>query len=197
MNNDFKNLQSKWEDSKKSMEPAAINLENLYKKIKRKEKENYFFYYGTISILLITLIVISLFFIYVAPVEEVLSKIGAGLMILGLVFRIGIEVLSIHKARQINVLDDTLKTAENSIHFHQFRKTIHQVIAPIIIVLYTIGFFMITPEFSAYMELWNIILIDISYVVIGIILFIVIKKGVNKEMQKLSDIVQLKNEITE
>lgn len=197
MNNDFKNLQTKWENNKSSIEVPATNLDSLYKKIKRKEKENYFFYYGTISILLITLIVISLFFYYLAPVKEVLSKIGVGFMILGLVFRIGIEVISIYKARRINVLDNSLKTANNSIKFHRFRKTIHQVIAPIIIALYTIGFFMITPEFSVYMELWNIILIDISYVVIGVILFIVIKKGVTKEMQKLSDIVQLKNEITE
>ncbi len=63
--------------------------------------------------------------------------------------------------------------------------------------LYIIGFFMITPEFSLYMEFWNIVLIDTSYIVIGIILFIVIRKGVIKEMQKLTDIVQLKNEITE
>lgn len=197
MDNNFKNLQSKWETSKNSMKTPATNLDSLYKKIKRKEKENYFFYYGTISILVTTLLVISLFFYYVAPVKEILSQIGAGLMILGLAFRIYIEIISIYKARQINILDDSLKTVETLILFHQFRKTIHQVIAPIIITLYTIGFFMITPEFSSHMELWNIVCIDISYVIIGIILFIVIKKGVHKEMQKLSDIVKLKNEIIE
>ncbi len=197
MSSDFKNLQSKWDSSKKSIELPTTNFDNLYKKIKNKEKENYFFYYGTITILLVTLIVISLFFYYVAPVRETLNRIGAGLMISGLVFRIFIEIISIYKAKQINILDNTLKTAENSINFHRFRKTIHQVIAPIIIGLYIIGFFMITPEFSLYMEFWNIVLIDTSYIVIGIILFIVIRKGVIKEMQKLTDIVQLKNEITE
>jgi hypothetical protein len=118
-------------------------------------------------------------------------------MIFGLIFRVFIEIMSIHKAKQINILDATLKTAENTIKFHQFRKTIHQVIAPIIIVLYTVGFYMITPEFSVYMKFWNVVFIDISYVVIGIILFVIIRKGVKKEMQKLTDIVKLKNEITE
>ena len=118
-------------------------------------------------------------------------------MISGLVFRIFIEVISIYKARQINNLDNTLKTTENTINFHQFRKTIHIVIAPIIIVLYTIGFYMITPEFSLYIEYWNLVLIDISYLIIGIILFIVIRKGVKKEMQKLTDIMELKNDIIE
>jgi len=197
MSNDFKELQSKWESSKKSLDHSATNFDSLYAKIKRKERENYFFYYGTITILLVTLIVISLFFYYVAPVKEILSRIGAGLMIFGLVFRIYIEVISIYKAKQINNLDNTLKKAENSIKFHQLRKTIHKVIAPVIIGLYTIGFYMITPEFSLYIEFWNLMLIDISYIVIGIILFIIIRKGVKKEMQKLTDIMKLKKEITE
>ena len=197
MNSDFKELKRTWESSKKSMEPSTANFDSLYKKIKSKEKENYFFYYGTITILLTTLIVISLFFYYVAPVQEILSRIGAGLMISGLIFRIFIEIISIQKAKQINILDSTLKTAENSFQFHQFRKIIHQVIAPIIIVLYTVGFYMITPEFSVYMKFWNVVLIDISYVVIGIILFFIIRKGIKEEMQKLTDIVKLKSEITE
>jgi len=195
MNKEFKNLQSTWDNSKQHLEHATPNLDNLYKRIKKKETENYFFYYGTISILFITIITIFLFFYFIAPVNELLSKIGVGLMIFGLVFRIFIELISIYKAKQINNLDTTLKTTENSIIFHRFRKTIHQVVAPIIIALYTIGFFMITPEFSEHMELWNMVLIDISYIVIGIILFLVIKKGVNKEMKKLTEIIKLKNEI--
>ncbi|WAC01391.1 hypothetical protein N7U66_15210 [Lacinutrix neustonica] len=197
MNSDFKELQNKWESSKKSLDLSATNFERFYAKIKRKEKENYFFYYGTIIILSITLIVISLFFYYVAPVKEVLSRLGAGVMIFGLVFRILIEIISIYKAKKISNLDNTLKTAENTLHFHEFRKTIHKVIAPVIIGFYTIGFYMITPEFSIHMESWNIVLIDVSYVVIAIILFIIIRKGVKKEMQKLKDIVTLKNDITD
>lgn len=197
MSNNFEQLRSKWENNKKSIESQTDNFDDLYKMIKSKEKDNYFFYYGTITILLITLTVISLFFYYVAPVKEILSRIGAGLMVLGLLFRIGIEIISIYKAKRINSLDNTLKTAENTISFHQFRKSIHQIITPIIIGLYTIGFYMITPEFSLYMKLWSIVLIDISYVVIGVILFIVIRKGVKKEMEKLRDIVSLKNELIE
>lgn len=197
MSNDFKNLQNKWEDGKRSIAPTTGNFDDLYKRIKNKEKENYSFYYGTITILSITLIAISLFFNYVAPVQETLSRIGVGLMVSGLLFRIFIEIISIHKAKQINILDDTLKTLENTVKFHKFRKTIHNVIAPVVLVLYTIGFYMLTPEFSLYIKLWILVLYDISYVVIGIILFIVIRKGVKKEMQKISDIMKLKKEITE
>ncbi len=197
MDSEFNKLQNKWEINKKEIELSNDSLDILYSKIKKKEKENYFFYYGTITILLATLIVISLFFYYIAPVKETFSRIGVGLMISGLLFRILIEIISIYKAKQINNIDNTLKTTENTINFHQFRKTIHKVIAPIIIVLYTIGFYIITPEFSLYIEFWNLVLIDISYVFIGIILFIVIRKGVKKEMQKLNDIIKLKGDLTD
>ena len=197
MSSSFKELQSSWDNSKTNKEPSIGSFDILYKRIKNKEKENYFFYYGTIIILTFTLIAISLFFYFVAPVKEILSRIGVGLMVVGLLFRIFIEVISIYKAKQINCLDDTLKTTENTIRFHQFRKTIHKVIAPIIIVLYTVGFYMITPEFNSHIEFWNLVLIDVSYVVIGIILFIVIRKGVRKEMLKLTEILKLKNEINE
>ena len=197
MSSDFKDLQSTWERNKENIESPTANFDSLYKKIKSKEKENYFFYYGTITILLVTLIVISLFFYTIAPVKESLSQIGVGLMIGGLLFRIIIEMISIHKAKHINVMDSSLETAENAMEFHEFRKKIHQVIAPVVIALYTIGFFMITPEFSIYMPFWNIVLIDVSYIVIGVILFFVIRKGVRKEMQKLAEIIALKNEIME
>ncbi len=196
MNKDFKKLQNNWKTSRENIK-ISTNIDGLYKEIRKKEKANYFFYYGTIIILLTTLIVISLFFIYVAPVQKILSKTGAGLMVFGLLFRIIIEIISIYKAKQISSIDSTLRTTENIIKFHQFRKIIHRIIAPIIIALYTVGFYMITPEFSLYIEFWNLVLIDVSYIIIGIILFIIIRNGVKKEMRKIADIVRLKNEILE
>ena len=197
MDKEFKQLQTKWDNSKIDLEHSPDSINTLYKKIKKKEKENFFFYYGTIMILTIILIIISLFFYYVAPVRETLSRIGSGLMISGLAFRILVEIISINKAKQINSLDKTLKTLENTMEFHQFRKTIHKFISPVIIGLYTIGFYMITPEFSLYIELVYLLLIDISYILIGIILFIIIRKCVKEEMIKLTEIIKLKNEITD
>jgi len=196
MSNEFNELQHKWETNKKEIE-ANNSFEDLYSKIKSKEKENYVFYYGTITILVATLSAICLFFYYVAAVKETLSRIGVGLMVSGLLIRIFIEAISIYKAKQINNLDSTLTTAENAINFHHFRKMIYKVIAPIIIVFYTIGFYIITPEFSLYIKFWHLVLFDVSYVFIGIILFTVISKGVKKEIQKLKEIIELKDELTE
>ena len=192
MNNDFKALQNSWKSSRNNIKTPTNNFDILYKKIEQKQKENFSFYYGTIIILTITLIAISLFFYYMAPVKETLSRIGAGLMITGLAFRILIEIVSVIKAKRINKLDKTLQTVDNSLNFHQFRKTIHQVYSPIII-----GFYIIFPEFMLYMSVLMIWFIGISYLIMGTILFIVIRKGVVDEMQKLKDIMKLKKDIIE
>lgn len=192
MNNDFKALQNSWKSSRNNIKTPTNNFDILYKKIEQKQKENFSFYYGTIIILTITLIAISLFFYYMAPVKETLSRIGAGLMITGLAFRILIEIVSVIKAKRINKLDKTLQTVDNSLNFHQFRKTIHQVYSPIII-----GFYIIFTEFMLYMSVLMIWFIGISYLIMGTVLFIIIRKGVVDEMQKLRDIMELKKDIIE
>ena len=73
---------------------------------------------------------------------------------------------------------------ENTIKFYKFRKTIHNAVAPVVLVLYTIGFYILTPEFSLYIKFWILVLYDISYVVMGIILFVIIRKGVKKKKCK-------------
>ncbi len=197
MNEDFSTLKGNWYSLKDKIDVSSASaVEDIEKKIKTKERENYFFYYGTIIILSITLIGIVLFFIYVAPVQEIMSKIGAWLMIVGLLFRIIIEIMSISKAKRIKKIDNTLDNLENLEKFHRFRKIIHNIISPIILTAYTIGFFIITPEFSKYIEFWYLTLYCISYFVAGIIIFSVIRKSVKKEMKKIDEILSLKKELT-
>lgn len=197
MSNDFKILQNKWEENKINLSNSKLEIEKIFERISNKEKENFKFYYGTIIILVSTLISISLFFYYVAPVKQLMSRIGVSLMISGLIFRIIIEIFSIKNIKKIKKSDDTLKSTESSIKFHEFRKKIHNTIAPVIVALYTVGFYMITPEFSLYIDLPYLILIDVSYLIIGIILFIVIRKGVKKEVRKVEEIIQLKKDLLE
>ena len=197
MNNDFKALKDSWKISRNTIKTPRDNFGILYKKIEQKQKENFTFYYGTIIILVITLLAVSLFFYYMAPVKETLSRIGAGLMISGLAVRIFIEIISVFKAKRINKFDKTLQTVENALKFHQFRKNINQVYSPIIIALYSFGFYMIFPEFMLYLSIWKVWFIGISYLIMGSVLFRVIKKGVVEEMNKLRDILELKKDIIE
>ena len=197
MSNHFSELEDAWNQSKKELQSSSTNLESTYEKIRAHKKESFLFYYGTIAILSATFIMIFSFFYFVAPVEQLLSRTGAGLMLGGLIIRILFEIISIKKAKKIRVSDNSLEAVNTSINFYQFRKKIHGIVAPIIIALYTIGFYLLTPEFLIYMETWNVILFDVSYFFIAIFLFVQIRKGVRKEMDSVRKTVDLKKELLE
>lgn len=197
MSNQFSELENAWKQSKKDLPNSSTSLESVYEKIRAHKKENFSFYYGTLVILCVTLIVIFCFFYFVAPVEHLLSRVGAGLMLGGLMVRILFEIISIKKAKRIHAIDNSLEAVNNSITFYQFRKKIHGVVAPIIISLYTIGFYLLTPEFLVYMETWNVVLFDVSYLFIAVVLFIQIRKGVRKEMETVQKTIALKKELVE
>ncbi|MFY0628805.1 MAG: hypothetical protein JXR05_00410 [Flavobacteriaceae bacterium] len=197
MSSHFSELEDAWKQGKKNLQSSSMDLERIYEKISANKKESFLFYYGTIAILSATFIMILGFYYFVAPVEQLLSRIGGTLMLGGLIVRIIFEIISITKAKKIHVLDNSLEAVNNSIAFYQFRKRIHAIVAPIIITLYTIGFYMITPEFLIYMDTWNVVLFDVSYLFIAIFLFVQIRKGVRKEMETVKKTVELKKGLLE
>ncbi len=197
MSNQFSELENAWKQGKNNLKEPALNIEETYEKVRQQKKENFLFYYGTIAILSTTLIVISCFFYFVAPVQELLSRIGAGLMLGGLIVRILFEIISIQKAKHIHVLETSLKTVNNSMAFYKFRKNIHSKVAPVIIVLYTVGFYLLTPEFLLYMNPWSVVFFDVFYLFIAVFLFVQIRKGVRKEMDTIHKIVTLKHQLME
>jgi hypothetical protein len=196
MDNEFKNLQQKWQNQKENLEENSPGFEKIISTIESKRKIGLSFHYGNIIILLVTLIGLFLFFYNVAPVQELLSRIGVGFMMIGILLRIVIEVFSSIKSKRINKLDTALKTTELTIDFYEFRKKIHGAITHIIFVLYLVGFYMISPEFSNYFSLWQMILMDVSCFVIIAFIYIQIRKGIKKEMNTLLEIIELKKEIT-
>ncbi len=197
MSNEFDELQRKWQKNRKDIESNSEIREDTLSSISSKKNSNIRFHYGNIIILSITLIGISAFFYYVAPVKEIVSRIGVALMIGGLLLRILIECGSVLKSKKIDVVDDVLKTTNNTIAFYKFRKRIHGPVTITIIALYTIGFYMITPEFSLYFTTWQMVLIDVSYVIGAIIFIKFVRSSIQKEIRMLLEIIKLKNKIIE
>jgi hypothetical protein len=195
MDNEFKNLQQKWQKQKKELGDSSSSFEQIVSTIENKRKKGLSFHYGNIVILSITLIGLFLFFYFVAPVQELLSRIGVGFMMIGILLRIVIEVFSSMKSKRINKLDTALKTTELTLDFYKFRKKIHGAITHIIFVLYLVGFYMISPEFSNYFSLWQMILMDVSCFVIIAVIYIQMRKGIQNEMNTLLEIIELKKEI--
>ncbi|MBL4643998.1 MAG: hypothetical protein JKY44_10450 [Flavobacteriaceae bacterium] len=197
MDNDFKNLQQKWQKQKKELGDTSLAFEQIVSKIESKRKKGLSFHYANIIILSSTLIGLFMFFYFVAPVEEILSRIGVGFMMLGILLRIVIEIFSSIKSKKINRLDTALQATELTLDFYTFRKKIHGALTHIIFVLYVVGFYMISPEFSNYFTLWQMILMDVSCFVIIAFIYIQMRKGIKKEMNMLLEIIALKKEIIE
>ena len=192
---DFSALKNAWNNSKKNIKSSPESLQAIYDQIDKNKKQNFMFYYGTIAILSITLIGISCFFYFVAPVQDILSRIGVGLMIGGLLLRIILEILTATRSKKVHVQDNSLDAINNAIAFHEFRKRVHFVVAPFIIALYTIGFYMITPEFLVYLSTTSVIFFDGLYLILAVFLFTQIRKGVLKEMETLDETLSLKQEL--
>ncbi|WP_378176836.1 hypothetical protein [Aquimarina sp. SS2-1] len=196
MSNEFEALQNQWQKDKSSIEEESQDIEEILLSIRKKKTWTTRFHYGNILVLFIVLIGIIAFFYFVAPVEHLLSRVGVGLMLGGLLVRIIIELISVSRAKAINLTDHALQTTSDTITFYNYRKNIHGPITLVILGLYTVGFYMITPEFSLYFSTWKMILIDVSYVVGAIFPFISIRKNIKKEIRILKEIIELKKNMT-
>ena len=195
MSDHFSELESVWQSGKERIQSTPESLQTIYAQIQQNKRSNFSFYYGTILILSITLIGVASFFHFLAPVQELLSRMGVGLMLGGLLIRILLEVTTTIRSKKVHIESNSLEAVNNAIAFYQFRKKVQFVVAPTIVALYTIGFYMITPEFLEYLSTEYVIFFDVLYLFLAIFLFIQIRKGVIKEVKTLQETIALKQEL--
>ncbi len=188
---ELENLKNKWQSGRKDLPTMPINSHELIKIAAQKKKSSILAHYGTITVLSITLVVLILFFIYVAPFQKSLSHIGIALMAGGLAIRIIVEAFSLAKAQKVLLEQTTIENTEHRIRFYNFRKQIHSTFTVIIFALYIIGFYLLTPEFSQNIEFNWMIIMDGSFVLIMIVLIYIIRKSTKDELQQLKDLAEL------
>jgi len=140
---------------------------------------------------------LCLFFYFLAPLQDTLSKVGIELMIGGIIVRIVIEMVSHKKASSIDFSNNSSLSAQQAKAFLAYRNRIHGPVTIIIVCLYTIGFYMLTPEFSRYFSTFWMWMMDGSYLIVGLIPFLLIRKGVQKELRMLEQINDLLGELEE
>lgn len=195
MNKEIEDLKNRWRNAKKTDFGHSLAPTKIIAIAKDKMKSTINLQIGTIITLILTAIGISLFFIYVAKFAQLISHIGITLMIGGLILRILIELFSIYYSARINLTESALKSTKTSLQYYQFRKRINGPVTILILVLYTIGFYLLTPEFSLYFSTLILVLIDLSYVIAAIIFTWFIYKTIKKEMRILNEILQIQNEL--
>ncbi|NER18070.1 hypothetical protein [Spongiivirga citrea] len=195
MNNDFNDIQQLWNAEKDSLSANETSQEVL-KKITEKKNDSTKFHYGNVFVLLLTLIVICTFFIFIAPVQETLSRIGAGLMIGVLVIRIVVEIYSVKQSHKLDPTHNTVGNLSASVQYLKLRRRIHGVFTISLLVIYTIGLFMIFPEFLLYLSWVPMVVFYGMYLVSGIIIILTLKKKIRQELVDIEETIELRKALT-
>lgn len=196
MEDKFDELQNSWNQAKKE-HSGNKDSSHFLKTAKTNHAKSVRAHLGNILVLVLVVVGLTAFFWYLAPLQDTLSHIGIALMIGGLIVRIIIEWISRLKANTIDYSQSSQDSAHLAKSFYQYRKRIHGPVTITIIALYTIGFYLLTPEFSNYFSPVWMWIIDLSYLVIAIVLFLLIRKGVVREMSDLREIEMLENSLNE
>jgi hypothetical protein len=197
MNNQMDNLKNMWQNSRSNDFGKTTDTDRIIGMAKQKMKSTIKMQLGTILVLLITLVTITVYCFYVAKFKQTISHIGTFLMIAGLTLRIIIEIISIYLSKNINMSETTLKTNNASLVYYRFRKRINGPVTIAIIVIYSIGFYMLTPEFRLYFSTPMLIMIDLSYIFIASMLIWFVRKKIKKEMNIIKEILLIQRDINE
>ncbi|MBX2878182.1 MAG: hypothetical protein KTR30_39040 [Saprospiraceae bacterium] len=195
MTDKFSELEQAWSDGQQKLAREQPTFADMQQTLEQRKSASRGFQYGTLAILLFTLLSLAAFFIYVAPVKQVLSRIGVFAMLGGLTIRVLLEVVSMIKLKKISTLSNSRENTNNTINFYAFRVKTQRLYSPIIIGIFTLGYYMITPEFLDNLSVNMVLFMDISYVFIAIVLIYVIRKGVQTELQNLREWTELLQEL--
>ena len=197
MNTDFDHLKALWGESKQERVPPYSDTDEIIRLTQKKMRSSVQSQWATVIILTLTLLVISAFFKYVTQFNHTLSLVGVGFMTGGLVVRILLELISIYRSKQINLAESALQSNRALLSYSRFRNVMNGPVTITILVLYSIGFYMLTPEFSLYFSPVMLLLINLSYIPAAIIFTWSIIKAVKKEKMLMKDILRIQNDLME
>ncbi|MEP1033063.1 hypothetical protein [Ekhidna sp.] len=194
MSDPLDSLKDKWQEAKDETKKPLPDSKELIQLARNKMKSAVNMHLGNIAVLALTLIGLSAFFLFVAPLQNALSQLGIFLMLGGLALRIIIELYSINQSKRIDFSESAATTQEASVKFYQYRKRIHGPVTISILIAYTVGFYLLTPEFSNYFTTNQVILLDISYLGAAAIFIYSIRTAIKKEMRLLNELNELSDQ---
>lgn len=180
-------LKGMWNTEKQKAHTTGADPIAVINAAKKRKRDTIRLKSLTVLILLITLGGIAVFFFYVARFTDGMSITGSWMMMGGLALRIFIEMISLSISGRVDLSKTSSASNRSFLKYYEFRKFIHGPVTISILIFYTIGFYMLTPEFSRYFSVPVMILIDVSYIVGAVIFGMAIRHGIRKEMVLLDE----------
>jgi hypothetical protein len=194
MQNDMDEIINQWKKAKQSV-PKEGSIDSLIKTAESRRKSSVAFHFGNMIVLSVLAVVLVLFFLFLFPFQETISRIGVACMVGTIVLRVIIEYYSSRKAAKIDLTSNTNSTTDQTLMFYEFRKRIHGPVTISMVALYTLGLGLLTEEFLKYIGP-RIFLFDGLYCIGGVILIWQIRKGIRKEIQDLEEIIKIKAQLS-
>lgn len=188
-------MKKKWQDSRKNSLMNAADKDKIINVAQKKMKRTIRMQMGTILILTVTLAILFLYFFYAAHFQKLVSQLGAFLMMSGIIVRILLELFSIHLSAKVDLTSSANETNAAAMSYHRFRKIINGPVTIVLIILYSAGFYLLTPEFILFFNVPIVILLDASYILIAFVFIRIIRKTVRKEMLILDEIMKIQQNI--
>jgi cation transport ATPase len=195
MNDQTDNLKNLWQKARNDTYGQVTDTTHIVRMAKQQIRRSVHLQLRTILILGITLAGIVTFFKYVAKLEQTISHIGTALMVGGLALRIFIEFISIYLSNSIDLTETASRSNNASLVYFRFRRRINGPVTISIVVLYTIGFYMLTPEFSLYFSTPAMIMMDLSYILVAGIFTSFIRITIKKEKKISIELLRIQEDI--
>ncbi|MGZ8551355.1 MAG: hypothetical protein ACXWV2_11860, partial [Chitinophagaceae bacterium] len=117
------------------------------------------------------------------------------LMIGALVIRILVEIYSLQNAKKILPEKNLTTATHDALSYYHFRKKVHGPVTIVTVALYVIGYVLLSPEFSIYIDFKWMVLMHVSFVLGAAFLIWQIRKGILEEMANLNRLVRLEEEL--
>jgi hypothetical protein len=187
-------LKSGWKSSGSEITPPPPTKQ-LIAEAQRLNRESIKFQRHTLLILGSTFLMMCYFLLGYFKFQHTLSQIGVGLMLGFFLFRILLEAYSIQKGMKKTVDSSANDSLDKEKNYLSLRLQIHSTFTYLTLGAYTLGFLFLVPEFSLYMSRFWLVAMVASYFIPGIILTLLIRKNVQKELRELGLVVELKQKI--
>lgn len=187
-------LNSGWKSSGMDMTPP-LPTEQLIAEANRLNRASLKFQNGNLLILGSSFLMMSYILLEFFKFQQMLSKIGVGLMLVFFLFRILLEAYSIHKGKQKSAIESAKNSLMHENQYLNLRLKIHSTFTYLTLGAYTLGFLFLLPEFSLHISSFWMAAMVVSYFIPGILLTLIIRKNVQKELRELRMVVELRKKI--
>jgi hypothetical protein len=188
---DFKDIQNRWSEQETNI---SVTSDELLASVKKNTIELKNKHIWTQLILFITCIVLIIFFFYVTAWKNTTASVALSIMTGVIIIRLILELVSLRRFQNISITENVETYNQQLLRFYKWRRRVHFVFTPIILVLYFTSFAALMPIFKQTLSHGFYLYIQVSAVFVFLGLCFVIGMHIKKEVSILNFLKDIKSD---